>query len=316
MCGHWFYDKIVLQQMTESQMDGEEMLKFMKNKIEKDRKFWLQWEKDRDAKFTMPENVEFHEDVRLGETDWEIVDIYMPKEQTAPLPVLIDIHGGGLVMGTKHQNLGFCADMAKRDFLTFAIEYPLVPEATVIEQLNAVSKAVDAIGRALESYNGDSEKVYLVGDSAGAFLAMYVAVLQRNPTIVKEIPVTPTKTKIRALGLSSCMFYSTKMDEHGIFLLANSFYGKGWRRKSFAPYINPEHPEVVNSLPPCFLSTAAGDFLREYTIQYEKAMTAAGIVHELVDLPDKLEHAYNALYPDLPGSHLVNTMMAEFLLLH
>ena len=45
--------------------------------------------------------------------------------------------------------------------------------------------------------------------------------------------------------------------------------------KVFLKYMNPEHPEIINNLPPTIFITSRGDFLNHYSIMMNEAMKKA-----------------------------------------
>ena len=52
------------------------------------------------------------------------MDIYKPAgEVKKPLPVILDVHGGGLIAGRKEQNRNLCLMLAQHGYLTFAPDY-------------------------------------------------------------------------------------------------------------------------------------------------------------------------------------------------
>lgn len=60
------------------------------------------------------------------------MDVFAPAAVSdEPLPVLVDIHGGGLIAGRKEQNRNFCIRMAQNGYLVFAPDYRLVPETNI-----------------------------------------------------------------------------------------------------------------------------------------------------------------------------------------
>lgn len=122
---------------------------------------------------------------------------------------------------------------------------------------------------------------------------------------------------IRALGLVSGMYYTTKLDSIGIFL-PSYIYGKQWKKSSFYPYIDPENEAIIRHLPPSFLVTAYGDMLRNYSRQYAEAMKRGGAICHLEDFEagKKLPHAFSTTFPEMPESRRANERMVEFLLKH
>lgn len=119
---------------------------------------------------------------------------------------------------------------------------------------------------------------------------------------------------MHALGLISGMFYTAKFDKIGLFL-PKYLYGKQYKKAPFAAYVNPENPELLYALVPAWLVTSHNDHLRNYTIRFEKALTAAKKEHEIVDFPKnkKLTHAFSVFEPFLPESHAVIDMLTEYL---
>lgn len=154
----------------------------------------------------------------------------------------------------------------------------------------------------------------MTGTSAGASLCVYLAAMLKSPELAKTFQVVPNDLKIRALGLASGMYYTTKPDSIGIFL-PSYIYGKHWKKSSFYPYINPENKEIIRNLPPSFLVTAYGDTLRNYSRQYAKAIKKAGVICHLEDyeVDKKLPHAFSTTFPEMEESKRANTQMVEFL---
>lgn len=291
----------------------EQMIR-KKTREEKER--LEKWMKKHNKKIPFPDTVRVIKNVSYiqdGKASHRM-DIYCPKNANGCLPVIVNVHGGGLLMGSKELNRLFSAQMCEMGFVVFCIEHPLVPDAQIYQLFSDVNAAMNKVDELLDTYGGDREHVYLVGDSAGAYLITYVSAMQKCGAVARAAGVTPSKLPVKALGLISGMFYTRKLDSIGIFL-TSWIYGKGWRKHPFRPYTNPEHPDIVKNLPPCFLVTAGGDNLRSYTLKYYKALRKNGVVCQLADYPKekRLRHAFCALRPELAESIQVNKKMARYL---
>lgn len=292
------------------------MSSYLMKMIEKERQSLDAQIKSRESEIAFPDDISLIPDIPYlpdGKATHRM-DIFRPKGNGDVLPVIVNVHGGGLLMGTKEQNRFFCAQLASYGFVIFSLEYSLVPDVRVQEQLAEVSAGMDAVDSLLERYKGDRSRICVVGDSAGAFLAFYAVAMQKCSGLANAVGAKASSLPVRALGLIGGMFYTTKLDEIGIFL-PKLFYGKGYKKSSFAPYVNPEHPDILKSLPPVFLMTSGKDKLRRYTLAMDKALTKAGIVHTLVDCgPDpKLEHVFCVLYPEWEESIEANRKLVEWL---
>lgn len=259
----------------------------------------------RNQDFTCPDGVILHKDLYYAK-DWlpaHRLDIFCPENAAKPLPVIINVHGGGLLLGNKEYNRPFCSLICKEGYLVFSLEYRLVPDCEFYDQLSDFFTALEFIRHSLHAYGGDPKRVYGVGDSGGACLLVYAAAIQRSRALAAAAHVQPSRPMLRALGLISGMFYTTRFDKIGIFL-PRYLFGKHYKQTAFAPYANPEHPKVCGSLPPCFLITSGSDHLEHYTLDFERALTARRVKHKLLHLPadPRLVHAFSVVDPDMPES--------------
>ena len=236
-----------------------------------------------------------------------LMDIFEPiTEKGTELPVIVNIHGGGLIGGSKNLSVGFCRQLAKRGYLVFSLEYRLIPEIRVYEQFDDVCAGMDCIGRKLVDFDVDFTRIYMVAESAGAYLATYVAAMKKSEALQNEIGYKPTNMVFKAMGLISGMFYTTRNDMLGRFL-SHSIYGKDARSIAMAKYTNPEHPEIIYNIPPCYLITSKADMLERYTLDFAGELGNKGIEHYLRHMgsDQKLLHAFPVLNPNLSESERV-----------
>ena len=176
------------------------------------------WMKKHDSEHPFPDDVVLHENIDyIGDGKaCHMMDVYIQnkneKETGKLLPVLINIHGGGFLLGKKEVNRLFCADMCQRGFAVFCLEYPLVPEVNIFKIFRDLTVGINNVAGLAEDFGGDPERIYLCGDSAGAYLCVYLAAMQRNPDMAKVAKVPKIVPEVKALGLISGMFYIHKPD--------------------------------------------------------------------------------------------------------
>ena len=100
--------------------------------------------------------------------------------------MLVFVHGGGWTAGDKsliaggadvYSNIG--RFYASRGIGTAVINYRLQPAVTWREQVDDVARAVAWVRANAERYGGDPGSLFLMGHSAGAQLAAYVALASR-----------------------------------------------------------------------------------------------------------------------------------------
>lgn len=270
----------------------------------------------RDQELEFPEDVIETKDIRYSEDDCDAhrLDMFRPagREQEV-LPVIVNIHGGGLLLGSKEFNRFYCAKLSKLGFLVYSLEYRLVPDCTFFDQLSDISLAMDFVKERIADDKGDISHVYACADSGGGCLLTYFAAMQKNQELAAAAHVTPSDLPLRALGLISGMFYTNRFDKIGLFL-PKYLYGKNYKKESFAPYVNPEHPGVAGSLPPCYLVTSKNDYLQHYTLNFTKALAANRIPYRLQNFPKnpQLTHAFSVFSPFLEESGQSTAAMVEF----
>ena len=293
------------------------MNEFVKKQLGNVNAMFENWMGRRAKEVSLPDNVEIIEDIPYLDTglDCHKVDIYRPKGNSEKLPVIANLHGGGMLLCTRKVNRPFCAELAKRGFLVFCVDYPLVPEKDIPGILADVAVGLDWVQEKIGAYGGDENRVYLVGDSAGAFIGLYELAAQKNGAIAASLNLKPSDLPIRAAAFISGMFYTAKLDSVGGFLRSD-FYGKDWKRHPFRPYMDPASPAVAKNLPPLYLVTARLDNLRNYSLDFVKGLKKAGVPHKLVDLPfDKeMNHDFVIIKPESPKAQTIIDEICEFLM--
>lgn len=241
------------------------------------------------------------------------MDIFKPViPEKEELPVIVLIHGGGLVMGDRTISRRMGKYLARKGYLVFTVEYRLAPRASIAEQLDDVCAGMDLIGKKLVDFNVDFTRVFLMAESAGAFLATYVAAMKGSKKLQEAIGYKPTRMRFKALGLISGMFYTNKNDPIGRFL-KDQFYGDKRKDKEFCKLMDPENEEIINNLPPAFLVTSRGDFLNRYSLDYHKAIKKAGRISHLVYYgEEELVHAFVTMNPELEQSRDATERMLKW----
>jgi acetyl esterase len=102
---------------------------------------------------------------------WRVTaDIYRPRGEP-PYPVLVFFHGGGWVMGSPWTHRRLAADLAALGLLTILVDYRRAPKhrfpAAFEDAVHAISWAQDEA----PALGGDTSRLLVGGDSAGANLA-------------------------------------------------------------------------------------------------------------------------------------------------
>ncbi len=209
---------------------------------------------------TAPDDILRINDIPYGpDVKWNTLDVYRPKNLKGKLPVIVNVHGGGYVYGSTKQYQFYCMDLARRGFAVVSFNYHLAPKfkfPTPIFDLNLV---MEWICKKADIHGFDTDKVALVGDSAGAQITSQYAVICSNPEYAEVMEVTPPDFRPRAVGLNCGMYdlrkRASEISENKLmidyFTEHPAVYGK---KLDVLDY-------VTEDFPPAYLLTAKGDFL-------------------------------------------------------
>lgn len=110
------------------------------------------------------------------------LDIYRPRSMPVGCPVLLQIHGGGWMIGDKReQGLPLMNRLAANGWVCVNANYRLSPHATFPEHVIDCKSALAWIRRHVAKYGGDPDFVVVTGGSAGGHLAAMIALTANDP---------------------------------------------------------------------------------------------------------------------------------------
>lgn len=138
----------------------------------------------------IPETVTPHIDVvfaQYGERKL-LADIFVPDTASAekPVPCLVVVFGGGWHKGDKTKFRALAIEMAKRGYVSAAIEYRLADEAAFPAAMHDCSAAVRFLRANANQYHIDSKRIGAIGGSAGGHLSGLMASGANNPKLQGE----------------------------------------------------------------------------------------------------------------------------------
>ena len=120
-------------------------------------------------------------ELRYGPDPRQALDIFVPEQAISNAPVLVFVHGGGFVGGSKrapgspfYDNIVLAA--ARAGMVGVNVTYRLAPQHKWPSGAADVGAAVKWVQDYIRAYGGDPARVTLMGHSAGAVhVASYVA---------------------------------------------------------------------------------------------------------------------------------------------
>ncbi|MDR2475616.1 MAG: alpha/beta hydrolase fold domain-containing protein [Bacteroidales bacterium] len=209
------------------------------------------------------------------------MDIYYPTNPTSPVPVVINIHGGGWNHGEKESQTGhtiyFDMGMAVAN-----LEYRMTGQATAPAAVEDVRCAMKYLIKNAAQLNIDPNKIILQGGSAGAHLALTGAYLgydtryDNGCSEYNNFKVIAVIDKYGPAHLQEFMHYGSLVN----------WLGSYKDDPDFVLSISPYH--LVNAdTPPTYVVHGDAD----PTVEYEQsqllvqALSTAGVKHQFTTIP-------------------------------
>ncbi len=219
-------------------------------------------DRKRDEGLEIPKDVVYIRNIRYGENKkYHTLDICWPKgiDEKDKLPVIVSVHGGGYVYGSKEVYQFYAASLARQGFVVINYNYRLAPKYKFPAPLEDLNTVLNWMVKQQGDYPVDVDKMFLVGDSAGAQIVSQYGAMYANREYQTIIGIEVPKITLRALGLC-CGTYDLqkRIREDGGKGVMRDYLGKDPER--FAEKLDVLE-YIDENYPPTYLFSSKGDFL-------------------------------------------------------
>lgn len=217
--------------------------------------------------------------VVYGDQPRNRLDLYLPVNCDGRNPVVAFVTGGAWIIGYKAWGALLGRRLAERDVIVACIDYRNFPQGTISDMVNDVSQGISYVCNNIAEYGGDPNRIYLVGQSAGAHISACALLRQAVKQSSDGENISWSVSQIKAyFGISG---------GYNMFNLVDHFHGRGLYRsiflsimegmeslKQFSPEVMVQDPSIRNAvslLPRIFLFHGSDD----YSIPSESSETFA-----------------------------------------
>jgi acetyl esterase/lipase len=202
-------------------------------------------------------------------------------------PALLDIHGGGFIVGSIEMELGFGVQLARElGVVVVTPEYRLAPEHPFPAGLEDCYATLRWLHEAADDLGVDRDRIGIGGQSAGGGLAAATALLARDrggPALCFQFLGIP-ELDHRLDTTSMQTFTDTPMWHRGNAILSWQHY-LGPDPGEVSPYASPSLATDLSGLPSAYVTTMEFDPLRDEGILYALRLLEAGVSVELHSFP-------------------------------
>jgi acetyl esterase len=212
--------------------------------------------------------------------------LYRPTTESRS-PVLVYLHGGGLVMGTNYSFEPLARELAHASgAAVVAVEYRLAPESPPPAQFEDAYAATEWVAGHGDDLNLDTSRLAIVGDSAGGSLAAAVALAARDhtgPRICAQVLLYPGLDRDMSAA-SIVSMPDAPMLRHDDIVYMHELVDGGAGPPHEA-YQIPAYANDLSGLPPAIVVTGECDPIRDWGERYAHRLRDAGVQTTLTRYP-------------------------------
>ena len=234
------------------------------------------------------------------------LDLYLPNDGHRLYPLIVYVHGGSWVSGSKDTEVleRYLPALSDTGYAVAAINYRLAPTYTFPSQADDVKCAIRFLRAHAVEYNIDSLHIGIIGESAGGYLAAFCGVTGDNKSFKSNEYSYESDSAQAVVDIAGPVDFTVKNTNLKAASIVKTFLGSASpATASVLPYIN-EHT------PPFLIMHGANDTIvpPDQSIRLQKQLAANRVASQLV-IADNTGHSLNALSIAPQASQLAITML-------
>ncbi len=197
------------------------------------------------------------------------LDLISPK-QDGEYPLILYVHGGGFVAGDKGSKTSYCTMLASNGYVVANVNYVLAPDSHYPTQLFQINTALDFLLENADDFSIDKSKIYFAGDSAGAHLALQLALCYTSEALNSSInlPVINNVTEISGVILHCGLYEMEHLKKESVPFMSHAMWIYT-NERFFLKYDKIAELDLVRYIdqntPPIFLTSGDKDPFRPQT---------------------------------------------------
>ncbi|MHA3684405.1 alpha/beta hydrolase [Leucobacter sp. HY1910] len=202
------------------------------------------------------------------------------------LPVLVNFHGGGMIVGHRSWEHGRVADLvARHGVIGVNVEYRLAPENPFPAGVEDNYAATCWVAQNAAQLGANADQLIVMGGSAGGGFAAAVSLMARDrggPHIAGQLLLCPMLDNTNSSPASLQYDGIGTWPRESNLLAWECVLGE---ELAYSPeaseYAAPAHARDLAGLPPAFIEVGAAEMFRDEDTQYASRIWAAGGQAEL-----------------------------------
>ena len=243
--------------------------------------------------------------------DQILVSIIARKDHQGVGPGIYHTHGGGMITGNRFASVQHLLPwVIEHDAVMVTVEYRLAPEFPDPYPVEDCYAGLVWTAEHAAELGIDSERLMIVGASAGGGLAAGTALLARDrkdPSLIGQVLIYPMLDD-RDRTVSTLQFDGVGLwDRQSNLVGWNSLLGDRRGTDEVTIYAAPARATDLSGLPPTFIDCGSAEVFRDEDVAYASRLWAAGVQAELHVWPGGF-HGFDVTAPDsVLGKAMIST---------
>ena len=222
------------------------------------------------------------------------VDLYLPRGTDSPAPVLVYIHGGGWVGGSKESSVLRLVPWMEMGWAVVNVQYRLGEVSLAPAAVEDCLCALRWIIRNASNYNIDPERIVVTGNSAGGHLALTTGMVPASAGLDRQCPGSETLSVAAIINWYGITDVGDLLDGPNTKSYAVEWMGSMPNRFEIAERVSPL-TYVRSGLPPILTIHGDADPTVPYQhgVQLHEELNKVGVSNQLHTVPGGQHGGFN-----------------------
>ncbi len=223
------------------------------------------------------------------------IDVYQPRNQTAPAPTFIYYHGGGWVAGSKEVNVLRLIPYLEKGWAAVNVQYRLGNVSLAPAAVEDSLCALRWIARNADQYGFDTDRLVVSGNSAGGHLALTTGMIPAEAELDRQCLGDKTPKVAAIVNWYGITDVNDLLDGENQRGYAVRWLGSQPNRDEIADRVSPMN-YIREDLPPIISIHGDADPVVPYdhAVRLHQNLTQAEVTNELITVPSGLHGGFPA----------------------
>lgn len=254
-------------------------------------------------------NVIVKTNVKYAEGERSLLDIYVPKNFSGKLPLIINVPGGGYTIGEKENNKVQSQIFAEKGFAVVTINYHRASEGNFPAPVKDLFNVFKFVENNFQNSYIDLDNVFLMGDSAGAHVAALAGAMKGNHLMQEDFEVYSN------INIRACAFFSGSFQILNLPIVKNGYKKAIYGNQAVYHEVTKITDVMTENFPPNIVVCPANDFLLLQSLNFNKRCKQLGVENNFIKIKKgkSLGHVSMIKYANHNSYNEVYNQVATFL---